>query len=333
MITFSVIAIVIGLVLVSGAVLKQTPAPAPLLFGVDLQSVAYANKKGVPLGLGSFWVGSWSAKQGWGYAEGQLRAAKQNGVTPVVHWWYWGDDISPACIEQGCHDGRQNVQKDKATWFRLAEELSRIIEREMGDRETIVVLESEFNKGGTEDMEAFDGYLAQQAALFHSRGNVKVVLGFGSWGQPQWSRFDRAAAASDYIGLQLLRSSVRDADSYLAAIETLLSGARHIQKAFKKPSFVVDLALSSYPAASYESRQASVVKELFTRMPELKAAGVRAVVYRMFADDAKFDRSNYHGVAERHWGFVRSDGSEKPAFAAFAAGVRQERGRLGADSE
>jgi len=34
------------------------------------------------------------------------------------------------------------------------------------------------------------------------------------------------------------------------------------------------------------------------------------------------DLSNYHGVAERHWGVIRADGSEKPAFRPFADGIR-----------
>jgi hypothetical protein len=104
----------------------------------------------------------------------------------------------------------------------------------------------------------------------------------------------------------------------------LIAGAKYVQATFGKPSLIVDLALSSYPAAQYEPRQAAVTEELFTRLPELKKAGVRGILYRMIADDPRFDTSNYHGVAERHWGMLRADGSEKPAFAAFAAGVRNE---------
>jgi hypothetical protein len=117
---------------------------------------------------------------------------------------------------------------------------------------------------------------------------------------------------------------VRDKSEYGSAVSTLLDGARYVQSHFRKPLLIVDFALSSYPAATYEARQAHVAEELRTRMPELKAAGVRAMLYRMMADDPTFDTSNYHGVAERHWGLLRVDGSEKPAFAPFAAAVRAE---------
>ena len=320
----SVCAVLVGVAIAASPSRVQSASNTPMRFGVDMESIGQARKKGLPMAFGTFWVGSWTQKQGWSYAEQQLKAAKKNNVTPVINWWYWGDDISPSCIENGCRDARQNVRKDKATWYRMSTELAQLIEKTMGSRETIVVLETEFNKGGVETFEAFDGYLADQAAIFHRHGNVKVVLGFGNWGQNHWSRFDRAIASSDYIGTQLLRSSVRDASAYMGAVNTLVSGARYVQKTFKKPSFIVDLALSSYPAASYETRQAAVTAEMFKRLPELKAAGVRGILYRMIADDPKFDSSNYHGVAERHWGFLRADGSEKPAFAAFADGVRSE---------
>jgi hypothetical protein len=151
-----------------------------------------------------------------------------------------------------------------------------------------------------------------------------VVIGFGNWGREHWGRFDRAIAASDYIGTQLLQSSTRDKATYSRAVSTLIESSRYVQTRFKKPSLIVDLAISSYPAASYEARQAQFTSELRARIPELKAAGVRGILYRMIADDPKFDTSNYHGVAERHWGLLRADGSEKPAFADFAAVVRAE---------
>ena len=52
--------------------------------------------------------------------------------------------------------------------------------------------------------------------------------------------------------------------------------------------------------------------------------------YRQLADDPKFDTSNYHGVAERYWGLIRADGSNKPALDAFIEGVRADRGNASA---
>jgi hypothetical protein len=293
-------------------------------FGIDTRSLARVERKGLDFSYGAFWVGAWNQRQGWRHAESELRAARQHGVTPVINWWYWGDDISPDCVENGCHDARQRVRKDKATWYRMTDELSRLVARTMGSRETLVVVEPEFNKGGIETYEPFDRDLARLAGILHSRGNVTVVVAFGNWGREHWGRFDRAVGAADLVGTQLLRSSVRDKTDYASAVDTLVEGARVVQRQFGKPSLVVDFAISSYPAATYESRQARVTADLRARLPELKAAGVRGIVYRSIADDPSFDTTNYHGPAERHWGLLRADGSEKPAFAEFAAAVRAE---------
>jgi hypothetical protein len=49
------------------------------------------------------------------------------------------------------------------------------------------------------------------------------------------------------------------------------------------------------------------------------------MVWRMLADDSKFDTSNYHREAERHWGLLHADGSAKPAFQPFLNGMVMEK--------
>jgi hypothetical protein len=196
----------------------------------------------------------------------------------------------------------------------------------MGGRETIVVLETEFNKNGMDHYAPFDKDLADQIRIFHARPGIKVVLGLGNWGRRSWGNFPEAIASSDLLGIQLLQSSVHDSASYAQAPETLVSAARYIHTQFHKPSLVVDLGLSSY-GPHYEESQKNAIAELFERLPEMKAAGVEGIIWRAVADNPRFDTANYHGEAERHWGLLRADGSAKPAFAAFTSGVRAEAAR------
>jgi hypothetical protein len=299
----------------------------PMRFGLDMDSVEKASRQGMTVSYGTFWVGAWTQRYGWDEAEQKLRTARKLGVTPVIQWWYWGDEISPSAVENGVRDARHGVMKNRATWARMSTELTDLVARTMGDREAIVVLETEFNKDGIESYEPFDGYLAEQAKILHGKGNIKVVIGFGNWGRAEWSRFDKAIAESDLLGTQLLQSSARDAATYMKTVDTLITGARTLQATFGKPSLIMDLALSSYPTATYETNQAAVIQELFTRIGELKAAGVRGIIWRAMNDDPSFDTTNYHGVAERHWGLVRADGTPKPAFTAFRSGVQAEASR------
>ena len=308
---------------------EPTPAPAPvglapMRFGLPVAALSDAASHGVSMNYGVLWTGAWAHKWGWTSTEEKLQSARARGVTPIVHWWYWGDEISPDCVERGCQDVRNDVWKDRTAWYRMTRELGAVIEKTMGGRETIVIVETEFNKNGIENYEPFDGYLLDQIIELRRVPGVKVILGFGNWGLSAWPRFDRAAAAADMVGTQLLRSSVRDAKSYLSAVDTLVSGATHLRNTFRKPSFIVDLALSSYPAAEYEAHQEAMVRSLFERVNELKQLGVTGIVWRALVDDPDFDTSNYHGIAERHWGFVTAAGVQKPAFRHLVDGIRAE---------
>jgi len=307
----------------------SSPAEAqqPIRFGVDAKAASQGRGLGLPVTYASTWAGAWVQKYGWGGVEADLRAAKAADAIPVVQFWYWGDDISPSCVENGCQDLYHGVWKDRATWQRLSGELADLIARVMGDVGALVVVETEFNKNGIENHEPFDGYLAEQLAMFRGRGH-RAIVSFGNWNKAAWGRFDRAVAAADLIGAMVLYSSVREPNTYLSGPEALLSAARYNQATFHRPSFVTDFAFSSYPDTTYELYQDTVVREIFSRMDEFRAAGVQGMVWRMLSDNPNFDTANYHGVAERHWGLVRADGTRKLAFTAFRNGVLAEAERL-----
>jgi hypothetical protein len=300
-------------------------AQAPMQFGLDIKSLTRARNLGAQVTYGSTWAGPWIQKFGWKGVEDDLRAAKAAGAVPVVQWWYWGDDISPSCVEGGCRDRYHGVQKDRATWSRLSNELADLIVGVGGPgAQALVVIETEFNKNGIENHEPFDGYLAEQASIFHRRG-LKVVVSFGNWDRARWKNFDRAMAATDLVGTMALQSSVRDAATYLSGADQLLDAAKFVRTTFGKPVFVTDLGFSSFPESSYEAYQDMVVRDIFRRLDEFRGAGVQGMIWRMLADDPSFDTANYHGPAERHWGLLHADGSPKPALRPFVngtAGVR-----------
>ena len=305
-------------------ILMPLAAEAQVKFGVDVNSVARARALGMPVGYGSIWAGAWNQRYGWGGIKEQLQTANANGVTPVIQWWYWGDDLSPTCVQQGCTDRYNGVWKDKATWDRMSGELAAIVVNILGPNSgAIIIVETEFNKNGMQSNETFDGWLEEKAYAFRAKG-LKVVVGFGNWGRESWGNYDRAVASADLIGVQALLSSVRNSLTYLSGAEMLVSAARYNQVQFGKPSFVTDFAFSSYPEAPYELYQDTVIREIFARMGELREAGVQGMVWRMLADDPKFDTNNYHGEAERHWGLLNADGQQKQAFLPFLIGMRAE---------
>ncbi|MGQ0536223.1 MAG: hypothetical protein ACT4PT_09135, partial [Methanobacteriota archaeon] len=273
------------------------PAASPLKFGMDVASVADQTNAGVAPDYGSFWVGVWNEKSGWGWVDTNLDRLRAAGVTPMVQFYYWGDDISSSCVENGCWSSLHGAQKTRAGWDKLADGFTARLTARMNGAPVVIILESEFNKGTAQGYEPMDGYLAAMAERLRAGyPQATVVLGFGNWNYPGWAMWDRAAAASDAIGVQGMRGSTRDSlSAYLALSDALVAGAQAAQRTFGKPVFIDDVALSSYPEPTWADHQATAMSEIAGRIPDLAAAGVFGMVYRSFRDSPNMDPANYYG--------------------------------------
>jgi len=308
----------------------STQTNEPIRFGMNLGSVDAQTSAGAKPDYGTFWVGPWTLGSGWGGPDRELDRAYASGTTPVIQFYYWGDDISPDCVENGCWSKLHDSWKDRAGWQRLAQELVDHLNAHMKGRTAIIVLETEFNKGGISTYEPFDGYLEEKARFIkQGYAGAQIVIGFGNWDSSNWKTFDRAVAASDYTGLQAMRGSTRNSlDSYRGLVDATLSGIRALRATFAKPVLVTDVALSSYPEPDYVDHQRAVVSSLFARLDEFRAAGVVGLIYRSYQDNPNFDTANYYGEAERHWGLAWAGSTGgKPAWQAWVEGVKAERQR------
>lgn len=302
------------------------PASEPMRFGMDSNSIAAQSAAGVHPDYGTFWVGPWTLKHGWYGPDNQMASMRQQGVTPAIHFYYWGDDISQSCIEKGCWSSLHGAQKDKAGWDRLATELTTHLDKQMGGEPVVIFLETEFNKADVQNYEPLDGYLAEKARQIHAGyPNAHIVLSLGNWNSPAWKTWDRAAAESDAIGLQGMRGSTRDSLShYQGLYESTVTGAKTAKALFDKPIFIQDIALSSYPEPQYIQHQTAELQQFFSNIDELQAIGVEAMVYRSWRN-TNMDLNNYYGEAERHWGFAYQDGTHKPSSKVWIDGVKAER--------
>lgn len=306
---------------------QAATAATPVKFGMDANAIAAQKAAGVAPDYGTMWIGPWTLTSGWGGPDAELASMKNAGVTPAVHFYYWGDDISPSCVENGCWSSLHDAQKTRAGWDKLGTQLTQHLTTQMGGKPVVVFLESEFNKGGISTYEPFDGYMAGMARKIHAGyPNAIVVLGFGAWDSGNWYRFDQVAAESDMVGVQAMRGSTKDSLShYNGVYEGTLASVQKLDTLFGKPVMLTDLALSSYPDASYLSVQDANLKEIFANLGTLKAAGLQSIVYRSWTDSPSMDTANYYGQAERHWGLVKADGTQKAAAKTWIAGVKAER--------
>jgi hypothetical protein len=320
------LALMLGSVLLATPQAEATTAPA-VRFGMDAASVAAQKAAGANPDYGTLWIGPWTLSSGWGGPDGTLASLKSAGVTPAVHFYYWGDDISPTCVEKGCWSSLHDVQKDRAHWRTLGDQLASHLDSKMKGAPVVVFLESEFNKAGISKYEPFDGYLADMAnRLRGAYPSAIVVLGFGNWQSGDWGTFDRAAAASQMVGLQAMRGSTQDSSAaYDGLYDATLTGVRKLSGLFHKPIMLTDVALSSYPEPGYLTMQRDNLQKFFTGLPELRDAGVRAMVYRSWADSPDMSTANHYGEGERHWGLVHSGGSQKSAAKVWVDGLKAVR--------
>lgn len=293
-------------------------AGAPVVrLGMDTNAISQLAALGAPAAYASFWVGPWMATYGWGGLDGALDKAKAANVAPVVYWYYWGDSISPACVDNGC-DGRSRAQ-----WDELTTTLAERIRTKMGGAPVIVVLENEFNKQGIESTTyapKFDALLEAKANELKAVPGVRIALGYGAWGEDAWGRFPKALAASDMVGFQMMRGQTRDSEaSYRGAPDKIASLLSFIQTlAPGKRALLYDLALSSYPDAAWERAQGETLQAIVDRLPEYAAAGLDGIIYRELYDNPNMSPANYFGYAEQHWGLRYSGtGAAKPAWSAW----------------
>jgi len=298
-------------------VISTIPAPVAAAtmalpsLGTSMGSVAALGAAGAAPRYGSYWVGDWILTSGWGGFDNAMKTAKAEGVTPVIYHYYWGDSISPTCFGSSGCNGR--TEKD---WHALTDQLAARVETQFAGAEVLIVLENEFNKGGiTGDFApTFDSKLEAIAKKLNAVSGVKLILGFGSWGESNWVKFPKSAAQSEYIGFQMMRASTKDTEtSYRAAADRSAYLTNHIAQKFDKPSFLYDVALSSYPDAKWEKIQAETLDAIFQTLKTSGNTGLQGVVYRSL-NDHYMSPANYYGYAESHWGLRTDKSVPKPAF-------------------
>ncbi|HEX2022027.1 MAG TPA: PKD domain-containing protein [Candidatus Thermoplasmatota archaeon] len=286
-----------GLVAPSAGAASSSAAP----LGMDMGSVRALQDAGVAPRYGSYWVGHWMASSGWAGLDNALDRRHARG------------------------DGRTQAQ-----WTSMTATLADHLKTKLAGREVLVVLENEFNKGGVSGSAyapTFDAKLEAVAKTLKAVPGVKIVLGFGGWAEGDWSRFPKSINASDLIGFQAMRASTKDGESsYRGVVDRVAALSLHVNRSFAKPSFLYDLALSSYPNASYEAIQAQTLDRVLALLGA--PAGVQGMVYRELRDNPSMGDWNYYGVAEQFWGFKRTDGTWKPAWDVWRAASQRAAGAI-----
>lgn len=296
--------------------------PPPLDMGIEGDAVEALASHGIRVMYGTVWVGAWNLELGWRDTEEELRRLVAADVTPLVQFYYWGDELSPQCYQHGCMAG--TTLKNQEGWQRFGTEFANVTVEAMGGGPLVVVIESEFNKAGMDALDEWDVALAEMTLGLRARlPAARFVLGFGNWGEDVWHRFDQAVAAADAVGLQAMRgTTIDDAGAYAAVADRTVHAAQILQNTFGKPILLHDVALSSYPEPEGLALQETAMRSWIDAGPALTAAGVEAFVYRAYWDVPH--GAGYFREAENHWGLVRAvDNTSKPALTTWIEWARE----------
>lgn len=291
-------------------------------FGTNIASIQDVKKDGAEVKYAVYWVGAWTDKYGWWEFENALESAKRENVTPIIIWFYWGDQISPENVKsENVYDPIHDVTKSRTRWYSMANELADITKRHMGERPVIIVVENEFNKNGIENYPEFNDDLITQGNIFRSKLNADLVVGFGDWYHQGWFNFRKTVDNYDMVGFQMMRGSTRNSLSeYSSASDSISFTTNFIKTNFNKPSIVFDVALSSYP--DYEDIQKDSLAKIFSKVDSYSDSGLKIITYREIVDNKYMSEDEYFGKAERQWGLVRLDGSKKPSYQVFVDGTK-----------
>jgi hypothetical protein len=303
-------------------------ASPAMQFGLDAGSIDRQASMGLLPEYAVLWAGPWQAQHGWAGFDRAMARAADHGVTPAIHLYYWGDDLSQKCLRDGCWSEAHNTWKDQAGWQALTDDLMAHLVTVMDGRPVLVIVETEFNKGGVATHEPLDQLLADK--IVHMRAaypRLEVVLGLGNWNRAAWVTWDRAAAAADYVGVQGLRAFTRhDAAAYYTLVDETVAGAAAARELFQKPIVLTDIGLSSYPHEDHEEDQALALAGFFDRLGALVDAGVEVFLYRSLTDNPHYSTREYFGHAEGAWGLVHADGQAKPSVDVWRDGVARATG-------
>lgn len=291
-------------------------------FGIDANAVDRFAEQAGPPDYATVWVGEWNIDHGWKDTGATLQAIRAKGITPAIHFYYWGDDLGRTCLWDGCNG------KSRAEWDFLAQDIVYHLHADLQGAPALIILESEFNKHGVHRDEGFDRLLAEKATYLKAQyPQAHVVLGLGNWYPQAWDTWDEAAAASDYVGIQALAGSTHDSEERtLQLAEKTLEGVRTLRELFGKPVIIQDVAVSSYPEPDRLGTQGDAIARFAEQLPALQAEGVEAVIYRSYFDVSDMALDNHYAEAERHWGLAwRDTGQLKPAGQAWMAAVLKAR--------
>lgn len=245
-----------------------------------------------------------------------LQAASRKGYTPVISYWYFGDEISP-----------QFVRDNKEKWYQQIQE--KLIPLIKNTPDVMIVLEPEFNKRGVEKWPEWDGIVTRAIELIKEGApQAKVGLAIGDWekyesGSPI-NNVARAIDASDFVAYLLMTSGTYE-NANTDLTQTIPERSRRfvhfLKNTFDKPIYLAYIAIST--ENHWQQKQAVYLEGLLRDIPFYQQNNVIGLGFFSLFDSP--NQTGWFETAEPYFGLLGADGEDKLSAQVWRDGVNAYR--------
>ena len=274
---------------------------------------------GVPMNAYGMWV-TRDYETNW-FGRAELTALHEAGLTPVLIFYYFGDDISQETVTVRYEQYR--------AW------LQRALENIASDVPVLVVLEPEFNNVPPDRGEHVKEWAPFAELMIRSAAEVRHFLPRARVGicpgdyraYDLWDVLGPVSKHMDFLAFQELWGSTRPnwMDEEKQDVTTFaLLFTTYLRIVYERPVLLAYLGVSSYDERTghdWERVQARVWRDLADDMDRFRANGLFGVLAFAWYDDPV--HTGYFGPAETNWGLVERTGRRKPAFKEFSRLARR----------
>ena len=273
----------------------------------------------VPLNAHAMWITrDWEPS--W-FGRHELRALHDAGLTPVLLFYYFGDDVSQETVTARYEHYRH--------WLQAA--LSHL----STDIPVLVVLEPEFNNVPPNGDAHVKGWLPFAELMIRSAAEVRRFLPGAHVGicpgdyraYDLWGVLGPISKHMDFLAFQELWASTRQnwmSEHHQDVTEFALLFTTYLRVVYERPILLAYLGVSTHSEGSkddWEKVQARVWRDLADDIDRFRANGLFGVLAFAWYDDPT--HVGYFGPAETRWGLVERTGRRKPAFEEFARLARR----------
>lgn len=251
-------------------------------------------------------------KKEWYPAQEVNRHIVQQGFIPMFVLYWFADDISISYI-----------RSHRDEYIAYLKTFRDYLDEVEGDK--IILLNPEYNEHGVGEWDGYNDLLLESKKIL-DHGDIKIgpcVGDFGiydkSFDKENWKKFHpslrRSIGEFDFIAFQEMRGLTRNKPiDYEMIAKRIESFSTYLHATYNKPVLLGYIALSSWGNEG-EKLQSNAIDAIVRRQDNLRKSGLMGLNLFHLVDFPH--HVGYFNEAEHHFGIMRSNLQNKPAFESF----------------